>query len=127
MDITPLIPEGRQVIESYAAGRFRIGGALYFGPVIVFPEQVVAWEISCNASPFTITIEDFRPLVAMAGNIDVVLLGTGPEMNRPDSGIRHMFKTLGLNVEIMDTGAAARTYNVLMPEGRRVAAALLPV
>ena len=57
----------------------------------------------------------------------VVLCGSGKTADRPGADLRQALKNAGLNVDYMDTGAACRTYNVLMAEGRRVAAALLPV
>ena len=61
-----------------------------------------------------------------SAEIDVVLLGTGKIMQILNPALRRELKAVGLSVEAMDTGAACRTYNVLMAEGRRVAAALFP-
>ena len=54
MDVTPLIPEGKQVIESYGERRFRISGRVHEGSVIVFPERTVAWEVSDFSEHFYI-------------------------------------------------------------------------
>lgn len=115
MDITPLIAPGRQVIQSYGAGRFKISGAVYDGPVIVFPDRTEIWSDR----------EDFSILAAAA--LDLVLYGSGAVMPPDMMALRVTLKNSGLNAEIMTTGAACRTYNVLMAEGRRVAAALIPV
>ena len=125
MDITPLVGAGRQIIQSYAAGRFRVSGVQYDGPVIVFPDGTVPWPQ--GKKPADLTVDDFAPLTAAASGLDVVLFGCGPHFMPLPAPLKVAVKQAGLVVEIMDTGAACRTYNVLMAEGRRVAAALLPV
>jgi uncharacterized protein len=81
MDVTPLIREGAQVIQSYAAGSFRVSGKIYTGPVIVFPDHVVEWKISG-----TLALEDFAALAERKGSLDVVLLGMGKSMALLDPG-----------------------------------------
>lgn len=125
MDVTPLIPAGRQIIQSYRPGRFSVTGQAYDGPILVFPDETHSWTVTGPAS--ALTLEDFSPLIACAGKLDVVLLGCGPAQAAPPLPLRTALKEKGLTVEMMDTGAACRTYNVLMAEDRRVVAALLPV
>ncbi len=125
MDITPLIPEGRQIIQGYGANGFKVSGVTYSGAIVVMPTQTRNWNAP---SAFTkLSESDFALFESEAGDIDVLLLGTGPrgEFFPPD--LRTALRDKGLIVETMDTGAACRTYNVLMAEGRRVAAALLPL
>ena len=115
MDITPLVRAGQQIIQSYSVGQFKISGKIYKGPVIVFPDRVEAWGDTGNFD-------------ALAGaEQDVILFGCGETLPDDVPALRRKLKEQGLNVEIMTTGAACRTYNVLATEGRRVAAALLPV
>jgi len=121
MDITPLIPPGRQVIESYAGGRFRVSGTLYEGPLLVSPEQSTAWAANNFAS---LDAASFAPIIALTPPIELLLIGCGPRLLLLPRPLREALKTRGIAVECMDTGAACRTYNVLMAEGRRVAAAL---
>lgn len=124
MDVTPLVPQGRQIIQSYGPQGFRVNGVVYNGAVIVTPEQAQDWL----ASNFEqLKMEDFTQLLAQVGDIDVVLLGCGKDMAFLPLALRQALKAQGLMVETMDTGAACRTYNVLMTEGRRVCAALLPI
>ena len=119
MEITPLIPAGRQIIQAYGGGNFRISGQVYNHAVIVFPNRTLSWN------PAGLTAADFAQIIAFANEIDVLLVGCGTKMELlPD--LRKELKAQGLNSDMMDTGAACRTYNVLMAEGRRVAAALLP-
>jgi uncharacterized protein len=125
MDITPLVGAGRQIIQSYAAGRFRITGQDHDGAVIVFPDHTESWPQ--GRAPGALVLADFSALTARAAELDVVLFGCGAQFMPLPVALRHELRTAGLSVDIMDTGAACRTYNVLMAEGRRVAAALLPV
>lgn len=125
MDVTPLVKEGTQIIQSYAGGRFRISGQSFERAVIVTPEKTSAW-LTEAAHIDDLSEDDFSPLIERAQSIDVVLLGCGSEIAFLDKTLKQTLSEKGLPVEVMDTGAACRTYNVLMAEGRRVAAALLP-
>ncbi|MEX0810341.1 MAG: Mth938-like domain-containing protein [Dongiaceae bacterium] len=126
MDITPLVPEGRQIIESYGSGRFRIAGQIHQGSVLVFPERTEAWSVS---APQNVTVETLAAVVAAgrAGEVELLLLGCGPRLTQVAPALRAALRAAGVGVEPMDTGAACRTFNVLMAEGRRVAAALIAV
>jgi uncharacterized protein len=124
MDITPKIPEGRQVVERYGAGRFTISRTVHQGSVLVTAEATSPWAV---AEAGGITLEALEPLIAMSADLDVVLLGCGPRAALLPRPLRDALKNHGLVVEAMDTGAAARTYNVLMAEERPVAAALIAV
>ena len=123
MDITPLVPEGRHVIESYGDEGFRINGERYSGPVIVWPEGVVAWEVAGIA---TIAIETLDAMFAAEPPIEILLIGSGAAFEVAPAALRHALGARSIALESMDTGAACRTYNVLMAEDRRVAAALIP-
>jgi len=125
MDVTPLIPEGRQIIQGYGANGFRVSGVSYDSAVIVTPANTQAWDAPAQFSD--LSEKDFSALTDQAGEIDVVLLGSGARGEFFPPKLRDALKGKGLVVEAMDTGAACRTYNVLMAEGRRVAAALMPV
>lgn len=122
MDVTPLIPKGQQVIQQYRAGGFRIAGRDYHGAVIVTPQRSVPWAASAEA----LSLSSFDALMPMARELDIVLLGTGARQLFIPPDLRVALKDRGVAVDVMDTGAACRTYNVLMAEGRRIAAALLP-
>jgi len=123
MDVTPLIPEGRQIIQKYNVDGFRVSGKVYGGAILVSPTETLDWSVS---SFETLSEDDFEPLAAKADDIDVVLLGTGARSAFFPPVLRAALKAKGLGIDVMDTGAACRTYNVLMAEGRRVVAALLP-
>jgi uncharacterized protein len=122
MDITPLVPQGSQVIDSYGAGMFRIAGVVHAGSVFVLPDRTLFWEA---VSLDKLTIDDFQPLLAVDQPFDVLLLGCGERMQMPPDALRSGLRGHGIAVDPMDTGAACRTFNVLLAEGRRVAAALI--
>ena len=124
MDVTPLIRADQQVIQSYNNGRFRVSGLSYESAVFVFPDKTLPWDFSKNINE--LAVDDFAPLFAYAHEVDVVLLGCGDEMIFIPPSFRMSLKEHGLIIDVMDTGAACRTYNVLMAEGRRVVAAMLP-
>ena len=123
MDITPLVPEGRHVIESYGDGGFRINGERHSGPVIVWPEGVVAWAVSGIA---TAAIETLDAMFSAEPPIEILLIGSGAAFELAPPALRQALRARSIALECMDTGAACRTYNVLMAEDRRVAAALIP-
>jgi uncharacterized protein len=126
MDLTPLVPQGRQIIESYGDGRFRVTGALHQGSILVYPEKTVAWDVVESAA---LTEESLAGIAAAgdAGKIDLLLIGCGARMVMIPHKLRAALRSHGVVIEPMDTGAAARTYNVLAAEGRKVAAALIAV
>ncbi|MEM7679675.1 MAG: Mth938-like domain-containing protein [Pseudomonadota bacterium] len=125
MDVTPLVKAGQQIIQSYANGKFRISGESYDSAVFVMPSGTQIWDTKATEID-QLTEQDFSTLIAQANDLDVVLLGCGAEIAFLDKALKQKLSDHGLPVEVMDTGAACRTYNVLMAEGRRVAAALLP-
>ena len=125
MDVTPLIPEGRQIIQAYVAGGFKVSGVTYQGGIIVFPTNTRNWNAPDSFAG--LSTDDFAGLYDEAAEIDVLLVGTGARGEFFPPILRSVLKDRGLVVESMDTGAACRTYNVLMAEGRRVAAVLMPV
>jgi uncharacterized protein len=122
-DITPAIPEGRQLVEGYGEGRFRIAGTVHEGSVIVFPDRTVGWEAAALAD----ATEASLGAVFAAAGLDLLLLGCGVRMAPPPAALRLALRHAGIALEAMDTGAACRTFNVLMAEERRVAAALIAV
>jgi len=122
MDITPMMPGDSQIIDAYGPGHFRVSGEVYDGPIIVFPDEVRLWPISDFLG---ITIDSFGDMPAK--QVEVLLVGTGAKMQLLPSPLKKSLRAVGVGVEVMDTGAACRTYNVLMAEGRHVAAALMLV
>ena len=119
MDITPLIAADRQVVQSYGQGRFRISGVVFAEPVFVTPSQSLSWNFTGDFSALS---PDSFPSLSPG----ILLLGCGARAAfLPD--LRESLRPLRVTLDVMDTGAACRTYNVLMAEGRDVMAALVPV
>jgi len=124
MDITPLIPADRKVISGYGPGMFRINNTVVRHPVIIFPGLMVPWE---PLDPSKLALDDFQPFRDPPEPIEVLLIGTGTTMAFIAPDLRQAIRAMGPVPDVMDTGAACRTYNVLLAEGRHVAAALLPI
>ena len=123
-DITPAVPLGRQLIQSYGDGGFTISDRTYDHPVIIFPERTLVWKPCDLAVP---TLEAFSAVFDADPPVDILLVGCGPISLFMPLIFRKMIKEKGVVLEPMDTGSACRTYNVLLAEERRVAAALVPV
>lgn len=104
-------------IDGYGAGFFRIAGKVYKGPQLILPTGVTAWG----------GFEDTAPLVAAAPDIDVLFVGTGAEIAHLPTDLRAALEKVGLASEPMGSPSACRTYNILLSEGRRIGAALIPV
>ena len=119
MELTSVVLAGRQVIERYGPSGFRISGQVYLGPVLVFADRTVAWESAAMT-------EEGLAAVGEHGGVELLLLGLGRRMAPVAAALRAALKAKGIAVEAMDTGAACRTFNLLLAEDRRVAAALLP-
>lgn len=128
VDITPPVAEERQLIQSYGDGGFRIAGIDYGGSVLIETEKTHLWPVIDAGS---ITLESLAPLTmaGIAGEYGgaVLLLGTGADPATVDPGLRAGLRGLGIGLEVMGTGAACRTFNVLLSEDRAVMAALIAV
>jgi uncharacterized protein len=124
MDVTPLVPEGRQIVESYGNGGFKVTGVALKGPVIIFPDQTIEWP---GAAIETLSIEMLALVLEREDPPEILLLGCGAKTVFILPSLRAAIRERGPVVDAMDTGAACRTYNILMTEERRVAAALFPV
>ncbi|NCC21319.1 MAG: hypothetical protein EOM26_02525 [Alphaproteobacteria bacterium] len=125
MDITPALAEGAPFIQGYGPGRFRIRGVVYEGPLGVFVDKAVVWHVDDAGQG--LRFRGFSEFVKAKDEIDILLVGTGERFIPLAADLRKALRDEGLCVDAMDTGAACRTFNVLLAEGRRVAAALLPV
>jgi uncharacterized protein len=116
---------GSLLIQGYGDGGFRVGGTRHNGSIMVLPTGVVPWPVT---APAGITEASFQPAIEVAGRIDVLLVGCGPSMAPVDRAVaRHIRETHGIAIDFMDTGAACRTFNVLLLDGRQVAAALIAI
>jgi len=115
---------GRAPFDAYGNGGFRFASMSHRGSLLALPSGVWAWE---PAGPADITLASFTRVFAEPRGRDFqfLLLGTGARQVFPTAEVRRAFADVGIGLEIMTTGAACRTYNVLLAEGRPVGAALL--
>ena len=124
MDVTPLIPSDRKVISGYGPGMFRINDTVVNHPIMLFPGRMMPWAPSDHGK---LALDDFTMLADQPEPVEVLLIGTGETMQFMPPKLRQAIRDMGPVPDIMDTGAACRTYNVLLAEGRHIAAALLPI
>jgi uncharacterized protein len=112
--------EGRLPVDAYGDGGFRVAGTVHRGPLALVPAGVVAWD----------GLPDLGPLLERVAEFDVLLVGAGAAIGPMPAAfvaMRSRLEAAGAGVDVMSTPSAARTYNVLLAEGRRVAAALMPI
>lgn len=115
----------RQVpIEAYGNGGFRFGGMSHRGSLLCLPSGIWGWPVTAIEA---LDLPSLAPVLALGGTVTFLLLGTGRSLVRPSREVARALKDAGVWLEVMDTGAAARTYNVLLAEDRVVAAALIAV
>ncbi|MBS9720665.1 Mth938-like domain-containing protein [Tianweitania sp. BSSL-BM11] len=115
---------GRAPIEAYGDGGFRFAEMSHRGSILCLPSGIYGWEPADRAA---LTEVDFERLIAEANSVEVLLVGTGPSLQPLPKDLKTRFRDLGISSDPMSTGAAVRTYNVLLAEDRAVAAALFSV
>lgn len=115
---------GRAPIDAYGNGGFRFADMSHRGSILCLPSGIHGWE---PADPAALVAEDFDRVLAEAGGIDILLVGTGTDLKPLPAGLRAALREAGVTADPMSTGAAVRTYNVLLAEDRLVAAALVAV
>jgi uncharacterized protein len=118
------IEQASRRIERYGTGTFRIEGTVHQGAVLLTQRAVTGWNTVDLAQA---TADDVAPIIAAREDFEFVLIGSGARMTLMAKAAREALKAAGVRFDVMDTGAACRTFNVLVAEGRRVAAALIPV
>lgn len=111
-------------IDAYGNGGFRFAGMSHRGSLLCLPTGMHAWSV---AIPGEITLESLAPVLAVADDIDVLLIGVGPDIAFIPRELREALRERRVIVEAVNTGGAIRTYNVLLAEERAVAAALIAV
>lgn len=113
---------GRAPIDAYGNGGFRFAGMSHRGSILCLPSGIHAWE---PAHP--LDVASLAPALAEKEALGLLILGTGDHQEFPAQELRRACADAGVSLEAMDTGAACRTYNVLLAEGRPVGAALVAV
>ena len=117
MNLSEVSYDGARPFDGYGPGFFRVGGEVVEGALVLHAGGRSGWG----------GLRDPASLTRLSGLVDFVLLGTGAEIAAIPADLRAAVEEAGLGLEVMATPAACRTYNVLVGEGRRVAAAVLPV
>lgn len=115
---------GRAPIDAYGNGGFRFAGMSHRGSLIIVPSGICGWDV---ASLDELTPDRCERFIAELARPAFVLLGTGTVHRMPPAPVAKLFADMGVGLEPMSTGAAARTYNVLLAEGRDFGAGLIAV
>ena len=113
-----------QQVQSYRAGGFTIGGTRHQGSVLVLPDVTRPWPAE---SPEQIALDTLAPILDAEPAVEILVVGLGGRFAMVPAELRAALKARGIVVESMDTRAACRTFNVLLAEDRRVAAALIAI
>jgi uncharacterized protein len=124
MSAPPACYPGRAPIDAYGNGGFRFAGMSHRGSILCLPSGIYAWP---PARPEDISLATLAPALTERDALDLLLIGSGRLGVMPAGDVRQRFADLGVALESMDTGAACRTYNVLLAEARPIAAALIAV
>lgn len=114
------VPADRQLVQGYGPGEFKIAGIRWQGSVLVCRDATQPWPVR---SPAELDLASLEPLRGAAA--DILVVGTGASFLLLPPELRRQIRDWGMVVEAMATPAACRTYNVLLAEERRVAAALI--
>ena|SRR5690625_4874977 len=120
MRMTEMDLDGQNPIEGYGPGGFRVASDWHEGSMLLMPSEILP------LSP-PLSLEALRPVLSAPDPVDVLLVGMGPDIVPLPREIRAALEEAWIGVEIMSTPAACRTYNVLLVEARRVAAALIAI
>jgi uncharacterized protein len=112
--------EGLQLFSGYGPGYVAVNGVRYDKGVIVTPEKVAEWPVTGFEA---LTAADFEFITELKP--EIVIFGTGATQRFPLAGLARSLAAIGVGVEVMDSRAACRTYNILASESRKVIAAIL--
>lgn len=122
MDITRAAAAGRLLVQTYGAGGFKVAGERHLGSILLFPDRILPWPVAAMAD---VTAESLRPVADADPPVEVLIIGCGARHDRLAPSLREALGNVA--VDVMATGPACRTYNVLAGEDRRVAAALIAI
>ena len=115
---------GRAPIDAYGNGGFRFADMSHRGSLLCLPSGVHGWAFSEGDE---LSLEVLSKVIDDADEIEVLLIGTGSEMRPLPPSLKSSLKAHGIACDPMSTGAAVRTYNIMLSESRAVAAALIAV
>ena len=115
---------GRAPIDSYGNGGFRFADMSHRGSLLMLPSGIYGWD-AVEGDP--LTVESFERVFEDAGDIEVILVGTGKEIRPLPAALKARFRENSISSDPMSTGVAVRTYNIMLAESRAVAAAFIAV
>ncbi|CUW44355.1 hypothetical protein B3286c1_1682 [Brucella vulpis] len=115
---------GRAPIDAYGNGGFRFAEMSHRGSILCLPSGIHGWE---PKNPPLLSRADLGVILEEASDIEILLVGTGMDLRRIPEDVRALLRQHHISSDPMSTGAAVRTYNVLLAEDRAVAAALIAV
>lgn len=121
-DYSAELPAQKQLIQGYREGGFTIAGVRHAGSVLILPERTLAWEVTQMAD---LGVASLVPILDAEPAVEILVLGCGPRSALVSADLRGALRARGVTAEPMDTRAACRTFNLLLAEDRRVAAALI--
>ncbi len=124
IEIRPAHFPGRAPIDAYGNGGFRFADMSHRGSILCLPSGIHGWSVD---DPAKLSAEDFSRIIAQAGDIEVLLVGMGDTMRVLPKELKQVLRDAGIAADPMSTGAAVRTYNIMLSEARAVAAALIAV
>ena len=111
-------------IEAYGKGGFAFAGMSHRGSLLCLPDAIWAWPVT---RPEEIDRTSLEQVFAAANGIDTLIIGTGTDVWLPPAALREALRRVTVVLDAMQTGPAIRTYNIMIGERRRVAAALIAV
>ncbi len=124
MELLQVGSDGRVYIETYGIEGFSVAGHLWTESILLLPHDVSAWSVNGVSD---LTLDCFDKVLSSSPRAEIFLLGCGTEGSMVSQSLMDGLKSRGLVLESMNTGAACRTYNLLVSENRRVAAGLMPI
>ncbi|MDM9629584.1 Mth938-like domain-containing protein [Rhizobium sp. S152] len=115
---------GRAPIDTYGNGGFRFADMSHRGSILCLPSGIYGWDMDAGKP---LNVENFQKVIDEAAEIEVLLVGTGNDMRVLPLELKAALKAGGIASDPMSTGAAVRTFNIMLMESRAVAAALIAV
>ncbi|MBD9445704.1 MULTISPECIES: Mth938-like domain-containing protein [Rhizobium] len=115
---------GRAPIDTYGNGGFRFADMSHRGSILCLPSGIYGWDMDMSKP---LSIKNFQKVLDEAAEIEVLLIGTGDDMRPIPPDLKAALKAAGISSDPMNTGAAVRTFNIMLMESRAVAAALIAV
>lgn len=124
IEIRPAHFPGRAPVDAYGNGGFRFAEMSHRGSLLCLPFGIHGWDVT---DPLQLSVDNFTKILEQAADIEFLLIGMGDSMRVVPRELKAALKEAGISVDPMSTGAAVRTYNIMLSESRAVAAALIAV